>query len=59
LRVRDMERAAIVAMNGIQRVAYIGSTVDRAQSIVHDERLRHALIRDVHRRDSAKLRVMR
>jgi len=58
LKVRDMERAAIVAMNGIQRVAYMGSTVDSAQSIVHDERLRHAMITDVNRRNRRKLRAM-
>lgn len=58
LRVRDMEREALAAMNGLQRTAYIGATEDRAQSIVHDERLRHALIRDVNRRSAAKLRTM-
>jgi len=58
LRVREMEREALAAMNGLQRTAYIGSTEDRAQSIVHDERLRHALIRDVSQRSARKLRAM-
>lgn len=59
LRVRDMERAAIAAMNGEKRLAYIGCNVDRAQSIIHDERLRHHLIRDVHQRSANRLRAFR
>jgi len=58
LRVRDMEREAIAAMNGICRVAYLGATPDRAASIATDEPLRHALIRDVQLRASRKLRCM-
>jgi hypothetical protein len=58
LRVRDMERYAIAELNGAKRVAYIGSSPDRAASILANQRLRHALIRDVHQRAASKLRVM-
>jgi hypothetical protein len=58
LRVRDMEREALAAMNGLERTAYIGSTVDRAESILGDQRLRHALIDDVNHRSARKLRTM-
>lgn len=58
VRVREMERLAIAEMNGTKRVAYVGVAHDKAESIVHDERLRHALIRDVHLRSVAKLRAM-
>lgn len=58
LRVRDMERAAIAAMNGLKRVAYVGCTEDRAQSMVHNERLRHALIAQVNRRTVMGQRAM-
>jgi len=58
MRVRDMERAAITELNGGKRLAYIGSSVDRAMSIVHDERLRHALIGKIHLRQARSLRAM-
>lgn len=58
LRVRDMERAAIAEMNLNKRVAYIGATADRAESIVSDMRLCRSLIMDVERRTTRKLRVM-
>ena len=58
LRVRDMERAAIAELNGQKRLAYIGSTVDRAMSIVHNERLRHAMIANVNQRHTRSLRAM-
>lgn len=58
LRVRDMEREAIAELNGTKRVAYVGSTVDRAMSIVHDERLRHAMISNIARRSTRNLRAM-
>jgi len=59
LRVRDMERAAIIELNGINRVAYIGSTTDGANSLVNNEGLRHAMIRQVNRRAAGALRAMR
>jgi hypothetical protein len=58
LRVREAERLAIAEMNGNSRVAYIGASADRAQSIVHNERLRHALIKDVNLRSVVKQRCM-
>lgn len=58
LRVRDMEREAIAAVNGTKRVAYIGAAADRAESILADIRLNRAMIVDVHRRGVGKLRVM-
>lgn len=59
LRVRDMERAAIAAMNAEKRLAYIGCNVDRADSILQSDRVREAMIRDVNRRSAEKLRCMR
>ena len=58
LRVRDMERAAIAELNGHKRVAYLGSTVDRAQWIAGDLHLRHAMIAKIHRREVDSLRCM-
>lgn len=58
LRVRDMERAAIAALNGTKRVAYVGAREDRAQSIVQDLRLRHALIAQIHQRATNQQRAM-
>lgn len=58
LRVRDMERVAIAVLNGNKRLAYIGCSVDSAQSILRNVRVRDAMIIDVHRRDAAKLRSM-
>jgi len=58
LRVRDMEREAITELNGTKRVAYIASSVESAKMIVHNERLRHAMILDVARRQARGLRAM-
>lgn len=58
LRVRDMEREAVAALNGTRRVAYIGASPDRAQSIVNDIRLSRSLIMDVDRRHVGKLRAV-
>jgi hypothetical protein len=58
LRVRDMERLAIAALNGEKRTAYIGAAGDQARSILDDVKLRHALIAQVHQRDADKLRCM-
>lgn len=59
LGVRDMERAAIAVMNGNKRVAYLGAAPDQAEKIIGDVQMRHALIRDIHLREAAKLRTMR
>lgn len=56
--VRDMERHAIAAMNGTKRVAFVGATADRAESIIADARLCRSLIMDVNRRAAGKLRTM-
>jgi len=58
LRVRDMEREAIAELCRQKRLAYIGSTEDRAQSIIGNERLRHALISQVNRRYVGSQRCM-
>lgn len=58
LGVRDMEREAISALNGSKRVAYVGSTEDRAQSIIDNDQLRHALIVNVSQRSRRALRAM-
>lgn len=58
LRVRDMEREAIAALNGQSRVAYVNVTQQSANLIMDNPPLRHALIRDVHRRQAMKLRCM-
>ena len=58
VRVREMERQAIAAMNGTNRVAYVGTTAAGAGSIMADERTRLALIRSVERRNVGKLRAM-
>jgi len=58
LRVRQMETEAIAAMNGAKRVAYVGSTGDRARLLVDDLRLRHTIIALIHQRNASKLRAM-
>lgn len=58
LRVRDMEREAVAALNGQSRVAYISVTQQRANLLMDSPDLRHALIRDVHRRQAGGLRCM-
>lgn len=58
LRVRDMERAAIAALNGEKRVAYIGCGADRAESILRDQRVRLAMIVDVNHRSASRLRCV-
>jgi hypothetical protein len=58
LRVRDMEREAIAALNVNKRVAYIGASADSAASILADSRHRESLIMDIHRRDIGKLRAV-
>lgn len=57
-RVRDMEREAIAALNGQARVAYVSVTQQRANLIMDNPPLRHALIRDMHQRQAGKLRAM-
>lgn len=58
IHVREVERRAIAEMNGATRTAYVGSTVDRAQSIVQDGQLRDTLIRSINRRTWENLRAM-
>ena len=58
LKVRDMEREAIQALNGSQRVAYIGCAPDDATRIIGNGRLRHALIGQIERRTTGALRAM-
>lgn len=58
LRVRDMERAAISAMNDGKPLAFIGCTQYSANSILANDRLRYALIKDVNRRSAANLRAL-
>lgn len=58
LRVRDMEREAIAALNGQARLAYVSVTRQRANLIMDCPELRHALIRDMHQRQARKLRAV-
>lgn len=59
MRVREMERAAIVAMNGLMRTAYVGCLSSNVDTILSDNRLRDSLIRDINRRSVESLRAMR
>lgn len=59
IKVREMESLAITAMNEGKRVAFIGCSSKYASRITADERLTMSLIRDVHIRQSKKLRAMR
>lgn len=58
LRVRDMERMAIMAMNGIKRTAYIGCLSTQADRILADPHLRDSLVRDLNARSAGKLRAL-
>lgn len=58
VRVRDMEREAIAALNGVNRVAYIGCSPAMARSIVASVDLRARLIENVNRRSVKALRAM-
>ncbi len=58
LRVREMERMAIIEMNGIERTAYVGCTSTYVDRILGEPRLRDSLIRDINARSRAKLRIM-
>jgi len=57
-RVREMERQAIAAMNGTNRVAYVGTSEHGYQYLLANAQARHALISEIHRRDARKLRAM-
>ena len=58
LRVKEMESLAIMTMNEVHRVAYVGCAADQASRVLADRKLRDSLIRDAHRRSSAKLRAI-
>jgi hypothetical protein len=58
LRVRDMEREAIAALNGHSRVAFISVTQQRANLIMDSPDLRSALIRGIHQRQVRDLRAV-
>lgn len=58
VRVRDMERAAIVEMNGNSRVAFVGAASTSVNMILNSDEFRYSLIRDVHRRSADKLRAL-
>jgi len=58
MRVREMEREALAAMNEYKRVAYIGASASSAASILADTRLRDRLTKEVNRRSVGKLRAM-
>lgn len=59
LRVRDMEREALAALNEAQRTAYVGTTQDMANRVLADQQLRHAMIADMHQRSTSLLRAVR
>lgn len=59
LRVRDMERAAIAAMNADQPKAFIGMRGVDVQRVMSNRDVVHRLIVDVHQRSVAKLRAIR
>lgn len=58
LRVREMESLAIMTMNEIKRVAYVGCAADQAERVLANRKLRDSLVRDVHYRETTKLRAM-
>jgi hypothetical protein len=58
LKVRDMEREAVAALNGQRRMAYVSVTQQRANLLADCPDLRHAVIRDMNRRQARKLRAM-
>lgn len=59
LKIRDMERAAIVKMNGNQPTAFVGMPAGLAHTVVGSPDLRHHLMVDTNQRMTALLRVMR
>jgi hypothetical protein len=58
IKVREFERLALAALNGINRVAYIGTNRSRAEYLLANHRERHALIMQIHRRAARGLRAM-
>lgn len=58
LPVRDMEREAVAALNGQRRIAYVSVTQERANLLADCPDLRQHIIRDMHRRQTTKLRAM-
>lgn len=59
LKVRDMERAAIGALNANKPLAFVGMPADLATSVIGSPDLRHHLIVDSNARTAAALRIMR
>lgn len=57
VRVRPMETAALVAMNGLTRIAYVGCASTSVDRILGSEKVRNSLIRDVNQRSADKLRA--
>lgn len=55
--VRLMESLAIVEMNGGGRTAYVGAAATEADRILGNEDIRSSLVRDIDRRNTAKLRA--
>jgi hypothetical protein len=58
VRVRLMESLAIAAKNEDQSLAYIACASNQVDRILGSANLRTSLVRDVHRRNAAKLRTM-
>lgn len=56
--VREFERLAIIAKNGIGRVAFVGTTQSQVDRILNSRPIRTSLIRDAQHRSLAKLRIM-
>lgn len=59
LRVRDMERAAIFAMNGDSPQAFLGMSRQQLPAVLGNPGLRHRLITDLNHRSTALMRIMR
>lgn len=59
LKVRDMERAAIAALNADEPKAFVGMSSSDAEGVIADRALRHQLILDVNRRKVTQLRAIR
>jgi hypothetical protein len=59
LKVRDMERLAIGALNADRPLAFVGMPAEVAESVIGNERLRFHLIRDANQRSASHMRIMR
>jgi len=58
LRVREAEREALLAMHGNKPTAYVGASADRAEWILGNSQVRHAMIRDLNHRSAGALRAL-